>query len=296
MEENKIIKDKDYIFDKVKVKAIINDFINDFNTKRSIIEKAIEEDYKVEKIKLDYNLMKKQLENISKIDIDIFNKNVSKTVYTGIGKLAVMYDGCSYITLDLILKGILTHNDIYLFSSDYMLATNTVIVTIINDIITKNKYEAVVKHLKARSELFREVYKNQKEFDQLIYIGKKEEFARIKNDFDIPLIYKELGNIFIYLEPELEFKDILLEIDRVAYENNLYIEYIKEENIEIVIKKINELGENDIVGIFTKNSNNAFQILTRANAKNIFINKNPFSNYVFEFDEKLLIKKKNLIY
>ncbi len=296
MEKKEIIQEKKYSFDKLKVKSIISDFYKEFTEKGEIIEKAIEEDFKVERIKLDYALMKKQIEEIMKIDIDIFNKNISGKIYTGIGKIGVMYDGCSYITLDLILKGLLTHNDIYLFSSDYMLATNTVLITLINDLIKKHKYEAVMKHLKARSELYREAYQNQNEFDELIFIGAKENFAKIKNDFKIPVIFKEYGNIYIYAEAEEEFKKILSSIDRFAYDNNFNIEYLTGNNIDEIILKMNDLGENDIIGVFSKNSKIAYEVITKVKTKNIFINKNPFDNYMFKFDEQFLIREKNLIY
>ncbi len=297
MENNSnIINKRNYVFDERKVKSIINDFCKVFTSKKSTIEKAIEADFKVDRIKLEYSKMLKQLEIIKTINIPIFDKTLHTTITTGIGNIAVMYDGSSYVTLDLILKAILTHNDIYLFSSDYMLATNTIIVTLINDIIKKHNYDATVKHLQAKTDFFREVVLNQNEFDLLVYVGNKYEFKKIKEDFNKPIILKESGNVFVYVEPEEEIRQTLLKMDNYAYNNNINIEYFTGDNLSEIINKMNEISTNDTIAVFTKNSKRAFELISRVNTNKIFINKNPFEDYTFSFDEKMLITEKRLFY
>lgn len=296
MDNNKIIEKRNYAFDKAKVKSIINEFYISFKSNKDIIERAIEADLKVERIKLDYSKMLKQVELTKTIEPNIFDKTLRKEIKTGIGTIAVMYDGCSYVTIELILKSLLTHNDLYLFSTDYMLATNTVIITLINDAIKKHKYDAKVKHLKVTTELFKEVSLNQENFDLLVYIGNKYEFAKIKNDFSKPVVFQNFGNIYIYVEPEEEFRETLLNIDRYTYNNGIYLEYITDNDLEIVISKFNEKNRNDIIAVFTKNSKKAFEIISRVNSNQIYINKNPFEDYLYKFDENLLTMKKELFY
>lgn len=291
-----IVNSRNYIYDEKKVKNIINDFCNTFVKKKTTIEKAIEADYKVDKIKLDYSILLKQLEGIKTINVPIFTKILNQNITTGIGNIAVMYDGSSYVTLDLVLKAILTHNDIYLFSSDYMLATNTVIVTLIDDILKKYNYNATIKHLQAKTELFREVVKYQEKFDLLVYVGNKYEFRKIKADFNKPVVLKEYGNVFVYVEPEEEIRQTLLKMDQYAYSNNINLEYLTGDNLTEVINKINEVSTNDTIALFTKNSKKAFELISRANTKKVFINKNPFEDYIFSFDETILTIKKELIY
>ena len=113
-DSNKIIEKRDYSFDKLKVKSIINEFYKSFISNKSVIEKAIEADYKVERIKLDYLKMLKQIELIKSIELNIFDIKLDREIKTGIGNIGLMYDGCSYVTIELILKALLTHNDIYL--------------------------------------------------------------------------------------------------------------------------------------------------------------------------------------
>lgn len=291
-----IIEKRNYMFDKTKVKSIINEFYKSFKSSKNVIEKAIEADLKVEKIKLDYSKMLKQIELIKSIEPNIFDKTLSKEIRTGIGNIGAMYDGCSYVTIELILKSLLTHNDLYLFSTDYMLATNTVIITLINDAIKKYKYDAKVKHLKVATELFKEVSLNQENFDLLVYVGNKYEFAKIKNDFSKPVVFQNFGNIYIYVEPEEEFRETLLKIDRYTYNNGIYLEYITGDDLEAVISKFNEKNQNDMIAIFTKNSKKAFEIISRVNSNKIYINKNPFEDYLYKFDENLLTMKKELFY
>lgn len=295
-ENNEMVIKRDYVFDEKKVKSIINEFGKTFISKRSTIEKAIDADFKADKIRLEYQMLLKQIDKIKTINIPIFNKSLSKRVITGIGKIAVLFDGCSYVTLDFVLKALLTHNDVYLFSSDYMLATNTVIITLINDILKKYNYGATIKHLQAKTDLFREAVMNQDKFDLLVYVGDKYEFKKIKEDFNKPVILKEFGNVFVYVEPVEEIRQTLLKMDEYAYNNDINIEYLTGDNLEEVIDKINEISTNDTIAVFTKNSKRAFELISRANTKKIFINKNPFEDYIFSFDEKLLTIEKTLIY
>ena len=295
-DSNKIIEKRNYSFDKIKVKSIINDFYKSFISSKSTIEKAIEADFKVEKIKLDYLKMLKQIELIKSIELNIFDTKLDKEIKTGIGNIGLMYDGCSYVTIELILKALLTHNDIYLFSTDYMLATNTIILTLIKDAIKKYNYDAKVKHLKVATELFKEVSLNQENFDLLIYIGNKYEFAKIENNFSKPVVFQNFGNIYIYVEPTEEIRETLLQIDKYTYNNGIYLEYITGEDVEAVISKFNEKNRNDMIAIFTKDSKKAFEIISRVNSNKIYINKNPFEDYVYNFNEELLILKKELYY
>lgn len=296
VENNEIVIKRNYIFDENKVKSIINEFCKVFTSKKATIQKAIEADFKVDRIKLDYNNFLKQLDNIKKISVSIFNRNLTNTVTTGIGDIAVMFDGCSYVTLDFVLKALLTHNNLYLFSSDYMLATNTVIITLINDILKKYNYGASIKHLQAKTDLFREAVLNQDKFDLLVYVGDKYEFKKIKNDFNKPVILKEYGHVFVYAEPTEEIKQTLLKMDHYAYDNNINLEYLTGDNLEEIINKINEISTNDTVALFTKNSDKAFELISRINTEKIFINKSPFEDYIFNFDARLLTLEKKLIY
>ena len=63
----------------------------------------------------------------------------------------------------------------------------------------------------------------------------------------------------------------------------------------MTIKKINEIAITDTVAIFTKNSKKAIELIKNVKANKIFVNKYPFENYEFEFDEKKLLIKKQII-
>ena len=48
-------------------------------------------------------------------------------------------------------------------------------------------------------------------------------------------------------------------------------------------------------GLFTKNSKKAIELIKNVKANKIFVNTYPFENYEFEFDEKKLLIKKQII-
>ena len=131
-------------------------------------------------------------------------------------------------------------------------------------------------------------------FNKMIFIGDKRDYVQMKKKFVIPTIYAGFGNVDVFIENK-SFKDLLLDINQYARENNIKINYYDDTQIEDTLTFINRFELTDCFVLLSKNTELIYKFISEVKAKNIYINKNPFSDYKLTITEKDLIYTKNII-
>ena len=163
------------------LKIICERLIQYIQSNKMVLKKAVHMDHKIcnQKIDLDYMInIIKELENIAED-----GKNNKRET------LAVIYEGEIKNTLEIAIKQTSIDNNIVFFVNDDFLATNTIIVDILNRILKENKQSNFIK-LYNKVKLEDIIFKS-KEFDKIICINDEFKYEYIKNKSKIPVEYYE---------------------------------------------------------------------------------------------------------
>lgn len=296
MEKNNIFNlpaNTDYLFNKEKVNSILEKFIDSLKEQVPAIEQVLAKDI----INGDIKIKAKELSSFLKKDNSPLLINFSKTsIKDGLGSICAKYNGNPFITIKLIILAIRTHNQIYLLTNNYM-NTNEFLVSILDKLLVETGY--CKKILKVISLSDFEFFKYQKEFDALVLVGSKNEYLSLLPQIKIPLIFQNYGSLYICVDSNLntKLKDILLDIDHFAFENDIELNYIDiENNIDILTQNLNYFGRDQVIAIFTTNTNTAYNFLNNLKCRKIFINSNPFKEHLLEFKEENFIFEKEIYF
>ena len=279
-----------YTFKAKTVEKIINNFSIFIEKSPDNFERAIKKDLKTNKIETSIQKLEEIAKNYKK-DFPILPSFTSTTIRDGFGNLCVMYDGNPYVTLKLLISSLRTHNNIVFFTKNY-LETNSLLVEVFNMISRDCKYAekfASIQNSFSNSEIVR----NQNLFDLIIYIGDKRAYRSVQKQLRIPSIFNGYKIIDIYIEDK-SFKEVLLQIDKHAYSNAIQVNYFDNTNVTDTINYINKYNLNDCFVVFTKNSELAYTFINSLKCKNVFINKNPFTDYEFDINENQLLYTKHI--
>lgn len=274
-----------YTYDLDKIKNVLLGVIKGIEQNKWTLNKAIEEDKKIGYTE-DLDKIKESINSYLNYNPQLTIQDIKNQSMDGYGNIAIIYDGSVEITIESIIKVLYTHNNITLVPN-LNLSINNCIVEIITQEMKKNKYNVNIEIC----DDINKIYSNQNMFDIAIFVGDKYEYKKFKTRFYKDVVYNPYGYISVYADSS-DFKNILVQLDKIAYINNFGIEYYNETNLEEVISKINEITFRNTVAIFTKDSKKATELIYKLKADKIFINKNPFEEYKFELNEEDLLMKK----
>ncbi len=274
--------------------SIVNEIINKFGIfiekSPENFEKAIEKDLEKNKIKTDLE----NLKNIAKTykqNFPLLPNFTSTQIKDGFGNLCVMYDGNPAITLKLLISSLRTHNNIVFFTKNYI-EINTLLIEVFNMISNDCKYVAKFASLQDKFSN-NEIIKKQNLFDLVIYVGDKRAYQSVQNKLRIPSIFNGYKVVDVYIEDK-SFKEVLLNLDKHAYANDIKVNYFDKTDLDDTINYINKYNLNDCFVVFTKNSKIAYKFINSLKCKNVFINKNPFVDYEFDINENQLVYTKHI--
>ena len=283
----------DYLFNKEKVSKILDDFIGILKNETPTLEQTLAKDA----INGDIKIKAKEISSFLKNENLPFIIDFSKTsIKDGIGLICTMYNGNPFITLKLIFLALRTHNQIYLLTNNY-LETNKFLISTLDNILEKNKYARKILDIISISE--NEFFKYQKNFDSLLFIGTKNEYISILPHIKIPIIFQSYGLVEVFVDSKLSknLKNILLSMDHFAFDNDISLNYIDiDKNTKNLISDLNYFGKDQIIAIFTSNTNTAYFLLNNLKCKKIFINSNPFEKDLLVFDEAQFIFEKEVYF
>ncbi len=284
---DKLTKTSEYRFKADTVKNILAEFKKEF--KKVNFDKAVAIDKKKHPVFVNFEklneIIDKQIQN-NKFNVKFTPENI----IDGYGNIVVVYNGNPYITLNLVLMALKTHNNIIFFSQKYY-AVNSIIIQTLNNICKKLKYTDEMSLIEFSDT--DKLVQNQSLFDLLIYIGDKREYQKIKRRVSLPTIFYGYNYVDVFVESK-EFKDLLLEIDKYANQNDIVINYFDNTSHEETFSFINKYEISDCFVLFSKNTDTIYKFMSHIKVNKFYINQNPFEDYDFEFDEKKLVYNKKI--
>ena len=287
---NKLTETSKYRIKANLVKEILTEFKNRMS-KKDTFEQAVSIDEKHHPVHVSHERVLEIIDEFIKLD-SLNVKYTPTEIVDGFGNLAVSYNGDPYVTLRLLLMAFRTHNNIVFFSKKYY-AINTKIVETLNMIASKKGYAEKIAMVEF--DVIDGVIANlQTFFNKMIFVGDKRDYVQMKKKFVIPTIYVGFGNVDVFIESK-EFKDVLLDINQFARDNNIKINYYDDTQIDDTLTFINRFELTDCFVLLSKNTDLIYKFMSQVKAKNIYINKNPFEDYKFNIKEEDLIYKKNII-
>lgn len=286
----KLTNTSKYTFKANLVKEILEEYRKQLSRKDTF-QQAVEIDEKHHPVHVIHENVLKIIDEF--IHLDKINvKYTPNTIVDGYGNIAVSYNGDPYITLRLLLMAFRTHNNIVFFSKKYF-AINTKLVETLNMIAHKKGY--VEKIAIVEFGVIDSVVSNlQTCFNKVIFVGDKRDYVQLKKKFVIPTVYAGFGNVDVFIENK-EFKDLLLDINQYARENNIKINYYDDTQVEDTIAFLNRFELTDCFVLLSKNTEMIYKFISEMKAKHIYINKNPFENYALNIEEEAFIYRKNIV-
>lgn len=285
------------IFNKEKVDNILKELMQ--NIKIEDLNDSLSKDISEGNVKTKINNINKYF--INKINQKYLPNVTKEAISEGLGNIAVLYNGNPNITLKLIILALRTNNKLTLITDNYKNA-NLKLNKILKNIQEKNNYNNEIIEIKNISQ--NKFLIEQKNYKKALFIGTKNEYIGMLRHLQIECTFYEYGCINVFLDKNIskEKKEILLNMDDYAFENDIEINYIniskfnenKEDYIR-TIRDLNNFGERQNIAIFTEEIKKTYYFFNIIHAKNVYINKNPFNYDLLEFDEKEFIFNKKII-
>lgn len=259
----------------------MSNLINAFNKNKSLIEEAIKLDFK----QWDYEF---KFQDILDVIAENENKKIEKVqekqVNSCLKNIAVIGKIDPKALINLIVKFSKIDINVTFYLKEKLLATNKAILTSINT--EKIKYQQI--------KSVDEFYKKQDEHDICLYLGNKKEYLNFTKRLNILSIYQNYGEIYVFLENK-EFKSQMLDLEKYAYINDIEIKYYLAD-YKLALEQINSIGPVNIVGIYSKDAENAYSMANEIYSENVYINVDLIKKYKIDFDIEKLIFKKKIVY
>ena len=224
---------------------------------------------------------------------DWIMKNNSKTLmYDGLGSIAAVTDDRSDVSLYLILKALKTHNNLVLFVNDKVHEVTKKLIEIVNKICKEDSYNTYIDYYEYKD--FKEIYDYSDYFETIVFVSNIDKYFEYTDKVkDKNIIYSSYGTMSLYLDDK-NLKDELLSMDEYVFNNNIDLDLIKEVSVEEAVDRINKNIDNYAAVIFTKDTKRAYYFIENVKAKQVFVNRNPDKEYIFEVADRDFIYKKNI--
>ena len=260
--------------------------------------------------KLDLNKIKKILNKYSDLSplinsedmISITNNDIMKsTLYEKTGILLTLFDGNTYIMLEMILLGILTHNTIIFAYDKYMIGINNLLIDTIQNVIEPmglNRY--MFQHT---TNIGSELFNNFKTINKTIIIGDSDFKSKYLSLATTDVLVSGYDNYDIYIE-SMDHKDVILDIISKDININIYVnseidyefdDAIVVDDVDEAITRINYSGSNYSAIIFTNDNKSASRFIKNVNSDNLLVNASPLLVSDFNISQEQLLRKKNII-
>ena len=283
------------ILNKDELIKVLEEIKNNFKNKKDIFQKAVKLD--IDEWEYETNL-DDLIDTIDSLkEKEYLLKKSKKEIVTGIGKVAILNSFNPISNLIAIISLIRTGNKPTLLLDDKILATNKVMIELINDSLKNSKvkgakdYKVELIQIKKPEDFIG----YETKFDLLMFIGSFYEYQKFIKRIDIRSVLISFGEISIYVDAQDEFEKVLADISKYAYKNEIKIKYYNGD-LKEAIKEINEIQNiSKTVAIFTKNIDQAFEFVGDIKAENIFINKDPLKDLAIDINEEDLVIRKRII-
>lgn len=278
-------------FNKKTVSIIINDVEEKIKSNVGALHLAVNKDNDEYSETEVFSTLVDTIDRIKKEDW-VLGKNSKNIMYEGTGNIAVISESKPEICLYMILKALKTNNSIAFFIGDKIHETSKMLIQYIDEICKKNKYEFNIDFMEYKD--VKQVIDYADYFNTYIFINKSEDYFKFTEKvYDKNVIYSSYGTMSLYLDDK-NLKDELLKMDEFVFNNNIDLDLIKDMSVEEAVEKINKNIDNYSAIIFTKDNKKAYYFIENTKAKQIFINKNPYKEYLFDIEDEKLTKFKKI--
>ena len=278
------------------------------------IEKANKIDVKNNngfKINFDmFQKLKNEVNNIEDVYRKVIYMNKNENNYLegkqtdNLGTICLVYDGNTYCLLELVLKAILTHNSIIVTAeSDYMKATNELIIILVQRILVAYKIDKNLVQILYTSRI-EELLSNSTSINKVIAIGNRNFQNKIRKVSKVEVISKGYDYFDLYIE-DLTNLTFIKKIVKEEENIDIYVksglkvpfeDYIEVEDIDEAIAQINFNTSGYSSSIFTDNNQNASVFLREVKTDNVSVNSSPLIENIVDVDVNLLLLNKNMFY
>lgn len=290
MDVKKLEKEQSKFNTKV-VKEIFDKIETEIKSKVGPLHMAVSEDNNEFSETQEYS---KLLDTISRAKKEewIMDNNSKTTIYEGLGSIGVISNDTSDCSLYLILKALKTHNKLVLFVEDKIHEVTKKIIEIVNNVCKEEKYNTYIDYYEYKD--FKEIYDYSEYCETVIFVSNIDKYFEYTDKVkDKNIIYSSYGTMSLYLDDK-NLKDELLSMDEYVFNNNIDLDLIKEVSVEEAVDRINKNIDNYAAVIFTKDTKRAYYFIENVKAKQVFVNRNPDKDYIFEVADRDFIYKKNI--
>lgn len=222
---------------------------------------------------------------------------------SNIGTVCTIFDGNMYTLLEIILRNLLSNNSTIFSYSGYMYGTNTYLLELLKEILSKNNLD---KNLVNQyiTEDYKQLLSNYTSIDLVICIGPKELQNTIVELSKNKTLVSGYENYEIYID-SLDHITFLEHIMSQDYKITLYAKEslgILNEDIFIVsdedeaISMINNTGSNYSTSVFTDNPAIASKFLQEIKSKQVLVNTSPTIEHFLDIKQSDLYTEKTIIY
>ena len=287
----KKLEEKQSRFNNTVVKNIFDKIENQIKSSVGPLHMAVSEDNKEFSETQEFT---KLLDTIKRAKNErwIMDDNSKTVMNEGRGSIAAITNDITDVSLYLILKALKTNNKIVLFVEDKIHEVTKKIIEIVNNECKEEKYNTYIDYCEYKD--FKEIYDYADKFESFIFINNMDKYFKFTDKVkDKSIIYSSYGTMSLYLDDK-NLKDELLKMDEYVFNNNIELDLIKEMSVEEAVERINKNIDNYAAVIFTKDTKKAYYFIENVNAKQVFVNRNPDKEYVFEIDDEKLTNLKRI--
>ena len=240
--------------------------------------KEIENGIKQNKSKINQAL-NKEVSKGNFINFDRVNSvlNTYKTAdnYFNEGKnIAVTYSGRPEITISYILDSILYNNQITLCVNENKIVNDALITIIVESMRKLNIKNMLINYNSKYNEIY--LRDNEKEYDELVYIGDYYEYEMFKNFFKKDVEYNNYGYIKLFIDKNKN-KDEYQKIMQYVTKENVYLETYND-----IDEFVNESKEADFAVAFITDFKDINKLQKCMKAEELLINTFPYDSYNFK--------------
>lgn len=299
---------------KIKLPTIIEEFQNKINETFNYLEEANNIDISKNN---GFKINKETINNICNLvlkepysygDITLSTKDEKKNItygkqITSIGTVCTIFDGNSYTLIELLLRNILSNNPSLYIYSGYMYGTNTYIIELLKEILTKNNINnnLINQYI---TEDYKEVLSKYTSIDLVIGIGPRELQNKVASLSNNKTLLSGYNNYEIYID-SIRHIDFLEQIMSKGYKISLYAKSslgILNTDITMVddedeaISMINNTGSKFSTAIFTDDNEIASKFLEEVKSKQVLVNTSPTIESFLDIKQSDLYIEKTIIY
>lgn len=247
-------------------------------------------------------------ENYEYGDITFSERNEKLNITYGkqvsnLGTICTIFNGNTYILLEMILRNILSNNaSIYVYNN-YMYGTNTYIIEMLKEIIRKNNLNSDMIN-QYITEDYDQILKNTTSIDLVVCIGSKELQSKVLEQSKTKTLVSGYENFEVYID-SLEHIDFLEKMMSQGLNIQLYAKEslgILNQDIIMVldedeaISMINNTGSRYSTSIFTTDNEVASKFLAEIKSKQVLVNTSPTIEHFLDIKQSDLYIEKTIIY